>query len=55
MSALISCALMRSYNKLGNAVPTENALSAVVQAEVEHVLIKPHSLRRKEMLNGSNK
>ena len=37
------------------ACPTEYAVSAVLQSEVENVLIKPHSLRCKEMLNGLNK
>jgi hypothetical protein len=38
-----------------NAFPAENAVSAVVQSEVENIfLIKPHILRHKETLNGLN-
>jgi hypothetical protein len=42
------------YNKNipENLFPSENAVSAVMQSEDEKVLIKPHSLRRKEILNG---
>ena len=42
------------YNKNipENLFPSENAVSAVMQSEDEKVLIKPHSLRHKEILNG---
>ena len=40
--------------QLENAFPAEIAVSAVVQSDVKNVLVKPHSIRRTEMLNGFN-
>ena len=34
---------------LENAFPAENAVSAVVQSEVEYVLVKPHSLTQRNV------
>ena len=34
---------------LNNAFPGENAESAVVQSEVEYVLVKPHSLTQRNV------